>query len=138
MSLRVGGSQPSINLTPLIDVLLVLLIIFMVISPAVPKQLETKTPQAGSETPEKDSKRSVLVISMAPSTLELSLNGKPMKADELQTLLAEELNRRPVDMRAVFIKAPKAALYREVVRVIDLAKGAGAVPTGLQIDYLED
>jgi len=139
MSRRYSGSlsRPDINLTPLIDVLLVLLMIFMVISPVPPKQLETKIPSApparGKPNPPE-----TLVVSMAAGSLELSLNGHPMQFDQLSTRLTEELRKRPADSRAVFIRAPKRALYREVVRIVDLAKGAGADPTGLLVDYLED
>jgi len=139
MTQRYGGSvsRPDINLTPLIDVLLVLLIIFMVISPVPPRQFETKVPSAPSIESEPDS-RGTLVVSMAAGSLELSLNGQPMQADQLSNRLAEELKKRPADLRTVFIRAPKRALYREVVRIVDLAKGAGADPTGLLVDYLED
>ena len=139
MSQRYGGSlsRPDINLTPLIDVLLVLLIIFMVISPVPPRQFETNVPSIPSSEPTPDSK-GALVVSMAKGTFELSLNGHVMQVDELVDRLASELKQRPVNLRTVFIRAPKRALYREVVRIVDLAKGAGADPTGLLIDYLED
>jgi len=139
MSQRYGGShsRPEINLTPLIDVLLVLLIIFMVISPVPPRQFEAKVPSTPPMETESDPK-GTLVVSMAAGSLELSLNGHPMQVDELATRLADELNKRPAEFRAVFIRAPKRALYREVIRIVDLAKGAGADPTGLLIDYLED
>jgi biopolymer transport protein ExbD len=139
MSQRYSGSlsRPDINLTPLIDVLLVLLIIFMVISPVPPRLFETKTPSIPPSVEKGDSSRA-LIVSMAAGTLELSLNGQPMQVDELASQLASELKRRPANLRTVFIRAPKRALYREVVRIVDLAKGAGADPTGLLIDYLED
>ena len=139
MSQRYGGSlsRPEINLTPLIDVLLVLLIIFMVITPVQPAKFETKIPSPASEGRTLESS-GILVVSMAAGTLELSLNGQPLQFDQLATKLADELQKRPVDSRVVFIRAPKRALYREVVRIVDLAKGAGADPTGLLVDYLED
>jgi biopolymer transport protein ExbD len=75
---------------------------------------------------------------MAPGTHELSLNGTPMEVDQLRQRLTEELSRRPLELRTVFIKAPKTVLYRDVVRIVDIAKGAGAEPAGLQIDSLEN
>ena len=137
MSQRYSGSlsRPEINLTPLIDVLLVLLIIFMVITPVQPANFETKVPTPSSEGRESPG---ILVVSMAAGTLELSLNGQPLQYEQLAAKLADELQKRPVDSRVVFIRAPKRALYREVVRIVDLAKGAGADPTGLLVDYLED
>src|SRR5882672_4946656 len=95
-------SRPEINLTPLIDVLLVLLIIFMVISPVPPRQFEAKVPSADSDG--RSDKPETLVITMAAGTLELSLNGHPMQVDELANQLAEELRKRPAGLRAVFIR----------------------------------
>jgi biopolymer transport protein ExbD len=139
MSRRYSGSlsRPDINLTPLIDVLLVLLIIFMVITPVPPRQFETRVPSAPSVDGKPDTTET-LVVSMAAGSLELSLNGHPMQFGQLSIRLAEELRKRPTESRAVFIRAPKRVLYREVVRIVDLAKGAGADPTGLLVDYLED
>lgn len=137
---RAPASKPDINMTPLIDVLLVLLIIFMVISPVKPHEFETKIPERPPESSEIEiiPDPSTLVISMAPKTLELKLNDKPMTPDELSRYLTDELKKRPSDKKSIFIKAPKSVPYREVVRVVDIAKGAGAEPIGLQVDYLED
>jgi len=135
-----GASRPDINLTPLIDVLLVLLIIFMVVSPARPHEFETKVPEQPPENTNVEiiPDPTTLVISLAPKTLELKLNNDVVTPEELVKKLTDILSKRPSDRKAVFIKAPKTVPYREVVKIVDLAKGAGAEPIGLQIDYLED
>src|SRR5260370_1053969 len=102
---------------------MVLWLVFIRVPFRPPRQVETKGPQPQSDGTKAAS--GILVVSMAAGSLELSLNGHPMQVDKLAIQLADELKKRPADSRAVFIKAPKRALYREVVRIIDLAKGAG-------------
>ncbi|HEX5732957.1 MAG TPA: biopolymer transporter ExbD [Blastocatellia bacterium] len=128
---------PSINVTPLIDVLLVLLIIFMVIQPRREARFESQTPQKPdinkSVTPPLD----LLMVEVKMGTgLEqmVELNSTPMTLIDLGVMLRELLDERP--SKTVYIKAPKEKLYGDIVQVIDVLKGAGAKPIGLQIDYL--
>lgn len=148
-----GGATPSINVTPLIDVLLVLLIIFMVITPLKPSRFEAKVP-AEPKPEEKDA-----IVKPNPLTLVIAINN----TDKSVTLnnekfgdvtntedLTNKLNQVFTDRtnngtfregtneveKTVFVKAPRSAKYGEVVRVIDAAKTAGAQPIGLQIDDL--
>lgn len=57
--------------------------------------------------------------------------------EQLKRELKEFLDNRPSDLRAAFIKAPRDVQYERVMKLIDLAKGAGAAPIGLQIDNLD-
>lgn len=133
-----GEATPYINMTPLIDVLLVLLIIFMVITPLKPHEFETKVPEKPPEKlPENVIPDPLTLVVALTKNLDVELNSTKMTRADLATKLKEELERRPVDKRSIFIKAPKSLPYREIVRVIDICKGAGADPIGLQIDYLE-
>jgi biopolymer transport protein ExbD len=134
-----GGTKPDINVTPLIDVLLVLLIIFMVITPLKPHKFETKIPEKPPDTvdPNAVPDPGLLVVTVSKDS-KIELNSQPFTAEELGVRLKEELDKRPADRRTLFIKAPKELKYGFVVNLIDIVKGAGASPIGLQIDYLDD
>lgn len=129
-------ARPEINLTPLIDVLLVLLIMFMVVSPIKPHRFDARVPMVAAAGP--DRPLAVLILSLSPKTLELKINNEPVRQTELPQRLSEWLAKQPTDQRLILLKAPKSVPYREVIRVVDLAKEAGAEPISLQIDYLED
>jgi biopolymer transport protein TolR len=135
-----GLAPPNINVTPLIDVLLVLLIIFMVIQPQKEAKFESQIPQKPQDT--KDSvvpPSDLLMVDVKMSGSELDqqveLNSKPMTLQELANTLKDLLEQRPD--KTVFIKAPKDKQYGDIVAVIDTVKGEGAQPIGLQIDYLQ-
>ncbi|MEZ5306585.1 MAG: biopolymer transporter ExbD [Pyrinomonadaceae bacterium] len=152
-----GGSSdeatPNINVTPLIDVLLVLLIIFMIISPSKPHRFEAKVPAE----PKDDQLQAIvkpnplaLVVAIDRNNLGLKLNNdgignatdtKPL-TDKLTAIFKErETNgvfregTSEVE-KTVFLKAPKSVRYGDVVKVIDGMKQAGAQPIGLQVDDL--
>jgi biopolymer transport protein ExbD len=126
---------PFINVTPLIDVLLVLLIIFMIISPARPSKFDAKIPKKQeSEAPEPEL---ALVVTINHGG-GYALNMQPAKTlDELQSQLSRALDGRPADLKAVFLKAPRMVNYGEVAKVIDIMKIAGCAPIGLQIENLD-
>ena len=137
---KLGLAPPNINVTPLIDVLLVLLIIFMVIQPQREAKFESQIPQKPDESqvnamrPPED----MLMVDVKTGTgLDqiVELNSRAMNLVELGTTMKDLLEQRPD--KTVFLKAPKDKPYGEVVAVIDVLKGAGAQPIGLQIDYLQ-
>ncbi len=138
---KLGLAKPNINVTPLIDVLLVLLIIFMVIQPQKEAKFESQIPQKPQPQDENKvvppSDMLMVDVKMSGSGLDqqIELNSKPMSLIELSTTLKDLLEQRPD--KTVFIKAPKDKQYGDIVAVIDTVKGAGAQPIGLQIDYLQ-
>ena len=152
-------AKPNINVTPLIDVLLVLLIIFMVISPSKPAAFKAKVPQ---ETKPDDlinpNPHTLIVTINADSSLKLNLAdaGSIAEPQILMERLAGEFEERlqagiydeslskrqdlsndEKVLKTVFIKAPKKFSYGEVAKVVDAVKLAGANPVGLQIDALD-
>ncbi len=127
------GRTPEINVTPLIDVLLVLLIIFMVVAPSRPGQFETKVPQKPrADTPQGPT--DLLVVTLGADHA-LTLDGAALTRDELGGTLASALVDR--GDRAVILRAPTGVPYRDVVDVVDRIKGAGAGAIGLQVDFLD-
>lgn len=157
MGMSTGGGEgavPRINVTPLIDVLLVLLIIFMVITPVKPSRFEAKVPAEPKDQPQTEVKPNplTLVISINAQTKAVSLNneaaGDVSDASALTGKLADIFKQRTDNgvfreysneiEKTVFIKSPKSVRYGDVVKVIDAAKMAGASPIGLQIDDLTE
>ena len=156
-----GQAEPYINVTPLIDVLLVLLIIFMVVTPLRPSRFRAEIPT------QRDPNEDVSQLKPNPLTLvvtigqdlQLKLNQDAMGSVNDPSALAAKLQQTfelRKSMRAykvgaetradlsedqkiektVFVKAPRALKYGDVVKVIDAIKGAGANPVGLQVDDL--
>lgn len=128
---RSASPPPVINVTPLIDVLLVLLIIFMVIQPQKEAKLPVKAPEHATIDPPPSPETLMLTVS---GDMQLELNSRPIEVDELLSLLTDLMEQRPLDTRTLFIKAPAMLAYGPVVILVDLAKGAGVVTVGLVKD----
>jgi biopolymer transport protein ExbD len=154
-------AQPYINVTPLIDVLLVLLIIFMVVTPLKPSRFKADIPT--QRDPNEDLSKLkpnplTLVVTISPD-LQIKLNQDSLGsvndtaplAQKLAATFAQRKDQRAYKIgmetrtdvkeedrieKTVFVKAPRAAKYGDVVKVIDAIKGAGASPVGLQVDDL--
>ncbi len=130
-------TSPNINITPLIDVLLVLLIIFMVITPVKPHKFESKVPEKPDPSQEGLPAPPTLLIVTIGKDLQISLNSQPMNLLDLTNNLRDIFSQRTSDQRTLFIKAPKTIHYDFVANVIDNVKAAGSSQIGLQVDYLE-
>jgi len=144
MAMGGGGAStkeavPYINVTPLIDVLLVLLIIFMVISPQKPHRFEAKIPEKPPEDQKEQPPDTFALLVTIPQSGDLyKLNTEELRGtDALYERLFAAIDKRPADRKAVFIKGPMTKPYGEVVKVIDVVKRAGGQPIGLQIEGLD-
>jgi len=149
---QANEAVPRINVTPLIDVLLVLLIIFMVITPVKPSKFEAKVPAEPKDQQNLDVKPNplTLVVAIDRNTRNLTLNNEAAgSVDEPDALVNSLKNifqqREQNDVRrensneiekTLFIKSPTSIKYGDVAKVIDAVKEAGAQPIGLQIDDL--
>ena len=135
-------NQPAINVTPLIDVLLVLLIIFMVITPIKPSSFDARVPsEPTNDAAEPDPNTIVLsydqrgVIHINGEGVTYSIDDPTPIADRFKAIFKLREENANLE-RTVFIKAPTGLDYGTVVRMIDVVKGGGADPISLQIDGL--
>src|SRR5262245_57747945 len=97
-------TSPNINITPLIDVLLVLLIIFMVITPVKPHKFDSKIPEKPDPKQEEMPAPPTLLVVNIDKDLKLSLNSQPMSLMDLTNNLRDILSQRASDQRTLFIK----------------------------------
>jgi biopolymer transport protein ExbD len=116
------GPKADINVTPLIDVVLVLLIIFMVLTPSMLKHLSAAVPKKSEDTAAPVSDTAIVVEYTA--NRELTVNAEPVAPEALAEKLAERL--RAARQKVVFFKAEHEAPYGEVIHLMDIARGSGA------------
>jgi biopolymer transport protein ExbD len=122
------GPQGEINVTPLIDIVLVLLIIFMVMTPVMLKELPAKVPQAQTETVPQPPGDNPIVVELDARDA-LTVNGDPVAPEALASQVADRLSH--ARQKVVFFKIADDANYGRAVKVMDACKGAGAVTLGI-------
>jgi len=123
------GALSDINITPLIDVMLVLLIIFMIVTPVASKSIETSLPRDPSEVaPPPPPQHEALVLEVSAEGLRLNRSALT-GLDELGERLRDVLLAR--SDKTVFVRAEGTLRYAQVMSVLDVAKGAGADRIGI-------
>jgi biopolymer transport protein ExbD len=130
-----GGSKADINMTPMIDILLVLLIIFMVITPLTPHGLEALAPEPPDKKnqPPPDQDRTVVIV--IDKDKSMHINNEDTDMDKLGPRLEQIFKTRAE--RVVFVKGDPDLEYQTVARAIDIAKGAQIDKVGLMTPKVE-
>ncbi len=133
MGMQVGGSsgvKKEPNIVPFIDILLVLLIIFMVITPLVPKGLDALVPQPNPNQEQQQQPEDVRTVVVSINTGgEILINQDPVTKDILGQRLYDIFKARAE--KVMFVKGDPEILFADVAEVIDIAKGAGVDKIGL-------
>ena len=132
-----SGLQSEINITPLVDVVLVLLIIFMVVVPLLMQGYDVNIPKNSTNPVPAQAQESRLILSISPAACRIlgpsaeeglpadclvTLADQMIPAAELPARVAQILNTRPTEKRVLFLAADDRLNYEGVLRILDLAK----------------
>ncbi len=129
MKARTHGAKSDINVTPYIDILLVLLIIFMVIQPTTKYDLKARTPQEAEDLPDNVILKQDTIVVQVAADGTYRINQDPITLDQMGKRLFEIYSAR--SNKNMFIQGEDDLPFGDVIRVIDIAKGAGVGDIGL-------
>lgn len=125
-----GGPMADINVTPMADVMIVLLIIFMVITPLLQKGVDVKLPTAGNTKERKDEPKIPVVAVRKDMTTYLGTQRLDSQA-QLLPQLRDMMRDLAEGTRMIYLKADEQLPYSEVMKVMDLAREAGVEEVAL-------
>jgi biopolymer transport protein ExbD len=138
MGMQVGNNEGAMsepNVVPFIDVLLVLIIIFMVITPLTPKGLEALIPQPAPPDQQSSAADQRTVVVSIEQGGAMMINQDPTTLDDLGYRLEQIFKTRAE--RVVFVRGDGNLEFQDVAQVIDIAKGAGIDKVGLMTAAVE-
>ena len=140
MSMNVGGKSgglnADINVTPLVDVMLVLLIIMMLVAPMLEQGVSVKLPKAANATSKPQSQDQTIVAIGANRAM--YVNAKPVAEVELATRINELFENKPGGERIVIIRADEEVEYGAVMAAMDQLRQAGIEDIGLITDKITE
>lgn len=123
-----SGYNSNINITPYIDILLVLLIIFMMVAPLKQHEHPVRVPQPAPATQPKDVKPDSIIVDMDLDHT-IRLNNQPITLDKLESTLTDVFSRRAV--KNLFIRGDSDLPYGDVFVLLDIAKRSGVADIAL-------
>jgi biopolymer transport protein TolR len=130
-----GGEMATMNVVPLIDILLVLIIIFMVITPLTPKGMDTLVPQPSPNQQQNQELENKTVVVQVLKGDKLKINNEDANWDTLGPRIEQVFKDRAE--KVAFVKGDNDVLFMSVARAIDIMRGAGIDKVGLITAKLE-
>jgi biopolymer transport protein TolR len=124
-----GGVKSDINVTPLVDVMLVLLIIMMLVAPMLEQGVQVKLPKASNASPKPQSQDQTIIAIGANRSM--YINAKPVQEAELASKVSELMENKPGGEKIVIIKADEEVEYGAVMAAMDQLRTAGIEDIGL-------
>jgi biopolymer transport protein TolR len=132
MSMAAGGSdkglENEINVTPMIDVLLVLLIIFMAALPALRKSIDVQLPDPNPSVQPANAKSDQIVLEVNPGG-KYFINSQEVNKDDLGTKIKSIYDGRPD--KIIFVKGNPQSKYGDIIEAMDIARGNGVLIIGV-------
>ena len=125
-----GGIKSDINVTPLVDVVLVLLIIFMVVTPLLEKDIQVRVPDDTQEETTPEDMQDQLVVTIDP-TGQIKLNNEPLDDEAFKVRMKRALAAKSYEEKLVFFMPDDKAPYPRVVQALDWSRAAGAFILGV-------
>src|SRR5215475_6908172 len=129
-SINEGRPNSDINVTPLVDVVLVLLIIFMVVTPLLEKDIQVRVPDDTQEETTPEDMQDQLVVTIDP-TGQIKLNNEPLDDEAFKVRMKRALAAKSYEEKLVFFMPDDKAPYPRVVQALDWTRSAGAFILGV-------